>query len=40
MQADLTDFVAAIPGATLSAPARFTGVSTNSQTLEAGNLFV
>ncbi len=40
MQADLTDFVSAIPGATLSAPARFTGVSTNSQTVEAGNLFV
>ncbi len=40
MQADLAEFVSAIPGATLSAPARFRGVSTNSQTMEAGNLFV
>ena len=40
MQADLVDFVSAIPGATLSAPARFAGVSTNSQTVEAGQLFV
>ncbi len=40
MQADLADFLSVIPGATLSAPARFDGVSTNSQTVEAGNLFV
>lgn len=40
MQADLAEFVSAIPGATLSAPVRFNGVSTSSQTVEAGNLFV
>ncbi len=40
MQAALNDFVNAIPGARLSAPAAFNGVSTNSQTVEPGNLFV
>ncbi len=40
MQAELADLVGAIPGATLSAPARFAGVSTNSKTVEPGNLFV
>ncbi len=40
MQADLAEFVSAIPAATLSAPVRFAGVSTSSQTLQAGNLFV
>lgn len=40
MQADLADFVRAIPGASLTTPAFFAGVSTNSQTVEPGNLFV
>ncbi len=40
MQAELADLVGAIPGATLSAPVRFAGVSTNSKTVEPGNLFV
>ncbi len=40
MQAALSDVISAIPGATLTAPAQFTGVSTNSQTVAAGNLFV
>lgn len=40
MQAALNEFVTAIPGATLTADAAFTGVSTNSQTIEPGNLFV
>ncbi len=40
MQADLVEFVSFISGATLTAPAHFSGVSTNSQTVEAGNLFV
>ena len=40
MQASLKDFVVAIPGATLKADAMFTGVSTNSQTVAPGNLFI
>ncbi len=40
MQAALNTFVTAIPGATLTADALFTGVSTNSQTVAPGNLFV
>ncbi len=40
MQAALNEFVNAIPGATLSADAAFTGVSTNSQTVAPGELFV
>ncbi len=40
MQADFTDFLSALPDATLTAPARFDGVSTSSQSVEAGNLFV
>ncbi len=40
MQAALNEFVTAIPGATLHADAQFTGISTNSQSIEPGNLFV
>ena len=40
MQATLADLLPSIPGARLTAPADFTGVSTNSQTVAAGNLFV
>lgn len=40
MQAALNELIPAIDGATLTADARFTGVSTNSQTVEPGNLFV
>ncbi len=40
MQAVLNQFLTAIPGAVLSADAAFTGVSTNSQTVAPGNLFV
>ena len=40
MRADLVDLVAAIPGARLTAPAQIDGVSTNSQTVVPGNLFV
>ena len=40
MRADLVDLVAAIPGARLTAPAQIGGVSTNSQTVVPGNLFV
>ena len=40
MHARLADLLPAITGARITAPADFTGVSTNSQTLAAGNLFV
>ena len=40
MQATLADLLPSIPGARMTAPADFTGVSTNSQTVAAGNLFV
>ena len=40
MQAVLNELVNAIPGAMLTANAGFTGVSTNSQAVEPGNLFV
>ena len=40
MQAALNEFVNAMPGATLTGDAMFTGVSTNSKTVEPGNLFV
>ena len=40
MQATLADLLPSIPGARLTAPAAFAGVSTSSQTVAAGNLFV
>lgn len=40
MQAALHELLNAIPGATLTADAGFNGVSTSSQTVEPGNLFV
>lgn len=40
MQAALNELLNAIPGASLTADAGFSGVSTNSQTVEPGNLFV
>jgi UDP-N-acetylmuramoyl-tripeptide--D-alanyl-D-alanine ligase len=40
MHASLTDLLSVVPGATLTAPANFSGVTTNSQTVEPGNLFV
>ncbi len=40
MQASLKALVNGIPGATLTSDAAFTGVSTNSQTIASGNLFV
>ncbi len=40
MQANLADLLPSIAGARMTAPAAFTGVSTNSQTIAAGNLFV
>ena len=40
MQASLADLLPSIAGAHMTAPAQFTGVSTNSQTVAAGNLFV
>ena len=40
MQATLADLLPSIPGARLTGPADFTGISTNSQTVAAGNLFV
>ncbi len=40
MQAALSELLSAIPGARLTAPATFSGVSTSSQSIEAGNLFV
>ncbi len=40
MQATLADLLPSIAGARMTAPANFAGVSTNSQTVDAGNLFV
>lgn len=40
MRANLSELLTSIPGASLIAPAQFEGVSTNSQTVAAGNLFV
>jgi len=40
MQASLNELLSALPGATLTKPARFSGVSTNRKTIEAGNLFI
>jgi UDP-N-acetylmuramoyl-tripeptide--D-alanyl-D-alanine ligase len=40
MRAELSELLSAIPGANLTAPAQIAGVSTNSQTVVAGNLFV
>ncbi len=40
MRADLLQLQAVIPGARLTAPAHIEGVSTNSQTIATGNLFV
>ncbi len=40
MRAELSDLLSFIPGASLTAPAQINGVSTNSQTVAAGNLFV
>jgi UDP-N-acetylmuramoyl-tripeptide--D-alanyl-D-alanine ligase len=40
MQASLADLLPSIAGARMTAPAQFSGVSTNSQTIAAGNLFV
>lgn len=40
MQASLHDLLSALPGATLTKPANFTGVSTNTKTIDPGNLFV
>ena len=40
MRAELSDLLSFIPGASLTAPAQIDGVSTNSQTVAAGNLFV
>jgi len=40
MHADLDQLLPSIAGATRTAPAHFTGVSINSQTIEAGNVFV
>jgi UDP-N-acetylmuramoyl-tripeptide--D-alanyl-D-alanine ligase len=40
MQATLTDLLPSITGARMTAPADFTDVSTNSQTVAVGNLFV
>lgn len=40
MQGTLTDLLAVLPGAVLTAPAAFVGVSTNSQTVAPGNLFI
>lgn len=40
MRAELNNLQSAIPGSSLTAPAQFDGVSTNSQTVAAGNLFV
>ena len=40
MHASLNELLSVVPGATLTAPASFCGVTTNSKTVEAGNLFV
>lgn len=40
MQATLADLLPSVAGARMTAPADFTGVSTNSQTVAKGNLFV
>ena len=40
MHASLNELLSVVPGATLTAPASFSGVTTNSKTVEAGNLFV
>ncbi len=40
MHASLTDLLIALPDAKLTAPANFRGVTTNSKTVEPGNLFV
>ncbi len=40
MHASLNDLLTALPDATLTAPADFRGVTTNSKTVESGNLFV
>ena len=40
MQASLADLLPSIAGARMTAPAQFSGVSTHSQTVAAGNLFV
>jgi len=40
MQASLNELLSTLHGATLTAPASFSGVTTNSKTVEPGNLFV
>lgn len=40
MHASLNELLSVVPGATLTSPASFSGVTTNSKTVEAGNLFV
>jgi UDP-N-acetylmuramoyl-tripeptide--D-alanyl-D-alanine ligase len=40
MHASLNELLSVVPGATLTAPASFSGVTTNSKTVEASNLFV
>jgi UDP-N-acetylmuramoyl-tripeptide--D-alanyl-D-alanine ligase len=40
MQASLNELLSTVPGATLTAPASFSGVTTNSKAVEPGNLFV
>ncbi|MEY3980334.1 MAG: UDP-N-acetylmuramoyl-tripeptide--D-alanyl-D-alanine ligase [Pseudomonadota bacterium] len=40
MHASLNELLSVVPSATLTAPASFIGVTTNSKTVEAGNLFV
>ena len=40
MHASLSDLLIALPDAKLTAPANFRGVTTNSKTVEPGNLFV
>jgi len=40
MQASLNELLSALPGAILTSPASFSGVTTNSKAVEPGNLFV
>jgi UDP-N-acetylmuramoyl-tripeptide--D-alanyl-D-alanine ligase len=40
MQASLNELLSTVPGATITAPASFSGVTTNSKAVEPGNLFV
>mgnify|MGYP003350553601 CR=1 FL=1 len=40
MQASLSELLSALPDAKVTAPANFNGVSTNSKTVERGQLFV